>query len=1547
MENSSTVESLYGFDALWDQQIDTKSAAVISLTDWPAPLDLSTSSPIRPVPLRFLDARTYQKAICPLTVEEAREGARQSFPPSGTAPLKLRYIGHLEGAIPKELGSAGRRLAGSRNNNGAPDLVRIRFVYSKQEQYKWEDQLRSEGALEAHSGWSAEPIGRSLVMLSLDHQLFATSGSFTTKTSLRKRKLTAAGNDSTSDANCIVALCISSYGNKDGSQFEFQVHRRHAAKLISALEQQDTLSRRDKDRAGEQNRAPKRRRADSAAGDGSDIDVEIIDVKPGTTVATGTAAQLSSLPHQQRRAAASSAAAAASAGADVEDMSSDDDEEFDDDYAAPIRRAGQLAAAGAGASAAFGHGGDVDGAGDVFSHDSGATIPSYWYCWCLGNAVTSLRELEALAGINTLNPRILSTILDPAKYAPNHGATLNEAVAAGSSAGTVATSRTASGHTSATPNTSRQRYLSPEYTKYYLQKEFNASQLEAIDAALSAGGGMGQLGGGDAQSVASSSSSSSVNAAGCGTNGHRSSGFTLIQGPPGTGKTTTILGLINSIHLSAYSYYYETLLGRLKSEEPPKRPSSIAAAEQRTAFAASSGAVRVANSVSSQHAIKAEDPRSIDLTDDGAPVPTTAASVSGIGAAPRDPRLISIKPDVNPGSATGSAAGSSSRPATPVRPDNASSSSASTAVSRPSAAAPVSAVPGVVTAVPLPSKPAGGAGTGLRSMLQAAKKDLPAAAASAAAGGDPKSAMAPSGVETYSAGARFRGGDSSHAHGSAADLRAVVAGSLRYLVTSSMPTETCLDQVQRAMALKPRILVTAPSNTAIDGICMRIVRERLRSGTSAPPAQATGPGQQQQHQPQVQRPELSRYMPPIRRVGEAASTEVRNAPNGVFLEAEVDRLLAMGDDPATLKAWGDKLMNDRMQILHDIERQRIRVQHDPAWLEWKREVAMRAQAGSAASGAASGDGDGGYLPSMQDPTPRLVAGVSSQLTRAVEAFESNRLKLERLRLLNSLKAVHQRDLNAQRNEVRRGLRNSLLDESQIVLTTTSSAALNTLESFVQDTGRPFDICIIDEAAQAVEPSTLIPLRYGAAQVVLVGDPQQLPATVISRHAARAGYDRSMFARMAEAGHPVHMLRVQYRCHPMISAFPSHYFYGGRLIDGENVQGTGRINPLHDTACFKPLLLYDFRGGHMSGGGGAGSGNGTFGGGQRYKGSGAGGLGGLAAISNGAASSYSNAGEAAFVLNLLHALHNWRGADAATGQKIKFTGSVGIITFYRNQLQLLKNMVSQSFDWQPGTVPVKGSSGAPAAPSGGGAGAGGQAGDAAGSSGGAPERPKLRFSLDINTVDGFQGQERDVIILSCVRTVAVTTAELTSSSTEASAALDNQGSSSTSANSGVDGDTDVPVYDPRNPPVQPDAEVEDGQVDDEEHAVPIHVSEMTADDVASASGAAAGGGDAADIATGATGVTSSSLSAPSGHQQQLITTRSKSSAVGFLDDPRRINVALTRARYACCVVGQVPALRTSDHWAAFVKHCEDAGCVIRIEGGALAGQDLTGKQLLQM
>lgn len=51
----------------------------------------------------------------------------------------------------------------------------------------------------------------------------------------------------------------------------------------------------------------------------------------------------------------------------------------------------------------------------------------------------------------------------------------------------------------------------------------------------------------------------------------------------------------------------------------------------------------------------------------------------------------------------------------------------------------------------------------------------------------------------------------------------------------------------------------------------------------------------------------------------------------------------------------------------------------------------------------------------------------------------------------------------------------------------------------------FDVLVIDEAAQASEVAVLPPLSLSCQRCVLIGDPQQLPATVISRTASALNY----------------------------------------------------------------------------------------------------------------------------------------------------------------------------------------------------------------------------------------------------------------------------------------------------------------------------------------------------------------------------------------------------------------------------------------------------------
>jgi len=51
------------------------------------------------------------------------------------------------------------------------------------------------------------------------------------------------------------------------------------------------------------------------------------------------------------------------------------------------------------------------------------------------------------------------------------------------------------------------------------------------------------------------------------------------------------------------------------------------------------------------------------------------------------------------------------------------------------------------------------------------------------------------------------------------------------------------------------------------------------------------------------------------------------------------------------------------------------------------------------------------------------------------------------------------------------------------------------------------------------------------------------------------------------------------------------------------------------------------------------------------------------------------------------------------------------------------------------------------------------------------------------------------------------------------------------------------------------------------------------------------------------------------------------SIGFLKNPNRINVALTRAKYGLVIVGNSNTLRIDPIWAGFVACVEERGRII--------------------
>jgi ATP-dependent RNA/DNA helicase IGHMBP2 len=127
-------------------------------------------------------------------------------------------------------------------------------------------------------------------------------------------------------------------------------------------------------------------------------------------------------------------------------------------------------------------------------------------------------------------------------------------------------------------------------------------------------------------------------------------------------------------------------------------------------------------------------------------------------------------------------------------------------------------------------------------------------------------------------------------------------------------------------------------------------------------------------------------------------------------------------------------------------------------------------------------------------------------------------------------------------------------------------------------GVEFDLALVDEATQAVEPLSLLAFLRAPA-VILAGDHRQLPPTVLSREAVERGFAVSLFERLVEEhGDGVkRMLREQYRMNETIMDFPSREMYSGGLRAHPSVANRILREVLARDVDAPPVLFIDTAG----------------------------------------------------------------------------------------------------------------------------------------------------------------------------------------------------------------------------------------------------------------------------------------------------------------------------------------------------------------------------------
>ena len=169
---------------------------------------------------------------------------------------------------------------------------------------------------------------------------------------------------------------------------------------------------------------------------------------------------------------------------------------------------------------------------------------------------------------------------------------------------------------------------------------------------------------------------------------------------------------------------------------------------------------------------------------------------------------------------------------------------------------------------------------------------------------------------------------------------------------------------------------------------------------------------------------------------------------------------------------------------------------------------------------------------------------AQKLQQQARKFKRNFGPIERAERQNLLQTA--RDLMNEVRNLEKFLIQDTLNIPQVITTTLVGAATPMLKNKV------FSTVFIDEASQALEPATWIPILK-AKRVVFAGDHCQLPPTVKSNEALRKGFAVTLFEKCIDTLPESVMLNEQYRMHQTIMGFSSGEFYNQQLIAHPTVQ----------------------------------------------------------------------------------------------------------------------------------------------------------------------------------------------------------------------------------------------------------------------------------------------------------------------------------------------------------------------------------------------------------